>query len=377
MVDDYGLIGGIGQGIQQGLLMYQKQKQLNRENQIQNLTSGLQTDADGNLQLNDQAQLHKNAQAVQDQAAMDKQNVGSDRSKSAVGLLKAQANSINPGSGDQIPDMSEDQVKELGVPLQKPGVTNYYAMQKQQANNDAKGQLAQTNNEFKGQENTKNRTNALNVADKRGSFQGARLDYQQQKEARATGDKDSILKMYSQRLEGAAKINELIQSAQSGKVVSNSALLGQLNAEVGRLETGSQNPGLGQGEKTELLDKKAHLQSIIDSWTGNPTDAVDPKVLQTTAKMVNELSGSYKRGIDSRTAYLKAGMNPKQQGIIDQKQKAMQDTYAPRLGGWGESQGLVGNGQQPAAQDYPVGTTAKSKTGVPVVYKGNGQWVPQ
>ncbi len=62
---DYGLLGGIGQGLQQGLLMYQKTKQLNRENQIQNLTSGVQQDADGNLSLTPLKQQQQQMQQTQ------------------------------------------------------------------------------------------------------------------------------------------------------------------------------------------------------------------------------------------------------------------------------------------------------------------------
>jgi uncharacterized protein YqeY len=37
--------------LQQGLLTYMKAKQLNRENQIQNLTAGVETDEQGNLKV--------------------------------------------------------------------------------------------------------------------------------------------------------------------------------------------------------------------------------------------------------------------------------------------------------------------------------------
>ncbi len=143
-----------------------------------------------------------------------------------------------------------------------------------------------------------------------------------------------MLKQYGPRLEGAAKIGELIQAAKSGKVVSNQALLGQVNAEIARLETGSQSPGLGQSEKTELQDRKAQLQSYVDSFTGNPSDAVDPRVLDTGGKLVTELSGSYMKGIDSRMAGLKAGMTPHQQAILDEKHNSLKSTYSPRFGGW-------------------------------------------
>jgi len=183
--------------------------------------------------------------------------------------------------------------------------------------------------------------------------QGARIDQANQrisnnldKEARGTVNNDPMLKIYGPRLEGAAKIGELIQSAREGKVVSNQALLGQINAEVARLETGSQSPGLGQGEKTEINDNLAQLHAMADAVTGNPTDAVRPEILNTQDKMVKELSGSYMRGVDSRMDFLRSGMKPQQQNIVDQKHESIKSTYAPRFGGWnGIEQTKVWNGK--------------------------------
>lgn len=169
---------------------------------------------------------------------------------------------------------------------------------------------------------------------KRVEMMEQRLDLQTGKEARGTVNNDAMLKQYGPRLEGAAKIGELIQAAKSGKVVSNQALLGQLNAEIARLETGSQSPGLGQGEKTELLDASARLGALKDQVTGKPTDAVHPEVLDTAQKMVSELSGSYMKGVDSRMDMLRSGMTPAQQQIVDEKHASLKATYAPRFGGW-------------------------------------------
>ena len=166
--------------------------------------------------------------------------------------------------------------------------------------------------------------------------QDRRFDQMTNKEARSTVNNDKILNTFVPRLEGAAKIQELIQAAKSGKVVSNNALLGQLNAEVSRLETGSQSPGLNAAEKTELLDKKAQMQAVIDSYTGNPQDAVSPGNLNAADKMVSELAGSYKKAISARHQVLRAGMAPQQQHIADAKYQAIKDSYTPRLGSFDE-----------------------------------------
>lgn len=169
---------------------------------------------------------------------------------------------------------------------------------------------------------------------KRLELQEKRLDQQMGKEARGSVNNDPLLKQFSPRLEGAAKIGELIQSANEGKVVSNQALLGQLNAEISRLETGSQSPGLHASEKTELLSAKAQFGALKDRITGKPSDAVEPEVLDAARKLVNELSTSYMRGIDSRFQTLRAGMTPDQATIVDKKHAVLKETYGPRFGGW-------------------------------------------
>lgn len=169
--------------------------------------------------------------------------------------------------------------------------------------------------------------------DKRTGLQAEKMTFQEEKEARSTVNNDAMLKIYTPRLEGAAKIDELIEAAKVGKVVSNQALLGQLNAEIARLETGSQAPGLHAAEKTELNDYKAQMGALRDSITGSPQESVRPDVLLTAQKMVHELSDSYMKGIDSRMDTLSGGMRPNQQGIVKEKHKALIKTYAPRFGG--------------------------------------------
>lgn len=373
MVDDYGLIGGIGQGIQKGLLMYQQQKQLNRENQIQNLTAGIQSDEDGNLQLTPQAQQHKQAQGILDQNTIDANDKTSDLSKSGTAAYKQSLESVKPGSSASVPDMTYNQVKEIGVQLAKPQITGQYGLIKTDKTNDVKQTIADQGNDTKediADKANKTRITTANIGataqQNRQQYQQQRLNFQSDKEARSTANNDPMLKQYMPRLEGAAKIGELIDAAQTGKVVSNQALLGQTNAEIARLETGSQSPGLGASEKTELQDKKAQLQAWVDSFSGDPQAAVDPRVLDTGKKLVTELSGSYQRGIDSRMEYLKGGASDSQKNIYDSKRKALIDTYAPRLGGqWNgqpQSPSMLG-GAQPQQAPSMLGGAAQQGAG--------------
>lgn len=204
---------------------------------------------------------------------------------------------------------------------------NIMAEQAQLAKMSGDSQLAEKLIKLQqGQQRADSYTNRSQIAEKN-------LSYRMDKEARSTIDKDPLLKQYIPRLEGAAKIGELIDAAKSGKVVSNQSLLGQLNAEISRLETGSQSPGLHSSEKTELLDRAAQISAFKDSITGSPTDSVRPEVINAAGKLVDELKGSYMRGIDSRMNMLKAGTIPSQKNIIEEKHKSLKETYKPRFGG--------------------------------------------
>ena len=173
-----------------------------------------------------------------------------------------------------------------------------------------------------------------NFQNARLDMMGKRLDYQIGKEARTTMNNDPILKLYTPRLEGAAKIGELIQAANEGKVVANNVFLHQLNQEITRLETGASAVAEGTVEKTSLNDAKSKLQSLYDSVTGDPQSAVDPRVIDTARKMVEELNGSYMKGIDARMSFLSEGMTPEQKVIAKQKHDSIRKLYAPRVGGW-------------------------------------------
>lgn len=246
--------------------------------------------------------------------------------------LAALRNQITQGTGQ----LTKDQMSAIEAQLKQ---------QSYKENRMTKEDIAKMNNLTK--LTTSGATQGL--AKERLGLMQERLNLMYGKEARSTANNDAILKQYIPRLEGAAKIGELIQSARDGKVVNNQALLGQLNAEIARLETGSQSPGLGQSEKTELQDAKARIASFADSLTGKPSDSVHPEVLDAADKLVNELSGSYTRGIDSRMKYLSSGMTPQQQKILASKHESIKSTYAPRLGGWDGSDGgmvTVTNGKE-------------------------------
>jgi hypothetical protein len=159
-----------------------------------------------------------------------------------------------------------------------------------------------------------------------GMFQG-RMQNQNAIKAQQTANGDPVLKTYVQRADGAQKILNLMDAAEKGDVKSNQALLGQLNAEISRLETGSQSPGLGAAEKTEMNDAAAKYHDLLDTISGNVTGVDLSKKFAQARAMVKDLGGSYMNQIDNRMGYLKAGAQDDQLPIFDAKHKQIQYAY--------------------------------------------------
>ena len=95
------------------------------------------------------------------------------------------------------------------------------------------------------------------------------------------------------RINGADRILHLMDDAEAGKFKTNKAFLGQLNAEISRLETGSQSPGLNVQEKIEMESAAAEWGAVRDKFFNNISD-VDLKAQVKQARgMVQGLKDSY------------------------------------------------------------------------------------
>lgn len=146
-------------------------------------------------------------------------------------------------------------------------------------------------------------------------------------QAQRAVNSDHILTQYVQRADGAKKILALMEAAEKGDFKSNQALLGQLNAEISRLETGSQSPGLHSAEKTEMLDSAAHLHNVLDTLSGNVTGVDLTQKFAQARGMVKDLGSSYHQGIDARLNSLKAGSLPEQMPVYDAKRQEILSHY--------------------------------------------------
>ncbi len=163
-----------------------------------------------------------------------------------------------------------------------------------------------------------------------GGVAGQRLHDMNINRANATAANDPILKTYIPRVDGAQKILSLMDRAERGDYKSNQAMLGQLNAEISRLETGSQAPGLHVSEKTEMESSAAQLRAILDKLT-NTVSGVSLKDQFAQARgMVKELQNSYKNQINNRLDFLNSGSLDVQKPVFQAKKQALEKQYGPQ-----------------------------------------------
>ena len=161
-------------------------------------------------------------------------------------------------------------------------------------------------------------------------------------QAQRTVNADPLLKQYIPRMDGATKILNLMDAAKGGDFKSNQAVLGQLNAEISRLETGSQSPGLGAAEKTEMQDAAAHYHNILDTLSGNVTGVDLTKKYEQAQGMVRDLGKSYVNATNDRMNTLKAGATEPQIPVFESKHNQLHQTYDYRF----DAPVVVSNGKE-------------------------------
>lgn len=309
--EDYGLLTGLGNAISGGLTEYkaQKDKQYNR-----NLQAGL---------LNDK------------------------------GLL------VDPNTGVTTLSPEEQNKRELANQSNLSGLENYQAGNKKAQDLEAwnKSQLKDadltemygsypTNKSVHDQEEFMK--HAPDIMKAKYGVQGRELSNNRMQDsldlrklnmnnqivthANTAVTQDKVLGPYIQRADGAQKILELIDAGRKGEFATNKALLGQLNAEIARLETGSQAPGLGASEKTEMESSSANLRSLYDKLTSGVSSVDLEPQFQQAEGMVKHLGGSYARQIDNRMKVIRAGQLQAAQPIFDAKHRELLDNYGPSFG---------------------------------------------
>jgi hypothetical protein len=127
---DYGLLKGLADGANSFLISYQTSKNLQHQQKMQELASGVERDADGNLQLSPEAQMHKQAGLINDQQTIDSASPGSELSKRLAKSRGILANAGNPNiSLDAFKDTSANDQKALEG-YGKADLAGYMSLQK-------------------------------------------------------------------------------------------------------------------------------------------------------------------------------------------------------------------------------------------------------
>lgn len=338
---NFGLLGTAAEGVRAGLIAMQTQQQNNRDNQMLKmsmLNQGVQDDGSGNLSLSPDKQAEissdRQAKSLQNQNTIQSYDPSSDHSQSIRESARGLLNQTKPGLGDSTitDDMSANDVQQL-MPLYKTTDTGAYGLLSKQMMMGSNGMI------------------------------GSR----EKQAAQRTMNNDTILKTYTQRADGASKILNLMDAAQNGDVKSNQAMLGQLNAEIGRLETGSQNPGLGQSEKTEMQDAAAKYHNILDTITGDVTGVDLSQKFNQARAMVKDLGGSYVGAINDRADFLSSGATDNQQDTFDAKKQSIQEKYGNRFKNSTGGQGLLNGGEQTSSGGGLLGGAQQSQQYTPDV----------
>ncbi len=147
------------------------------------------------------------------------------------------------------------------------------------------------------------------------------MDQRSAQNAQNAIDKDKILGIYQQRIDGATKIQNLMDGADDGKFASTNAMLQQLNSEIYRLEIGAQSGTLTGQEKTDMIDYSASLSAIVDRFQGTQTDADLREAFKQARGMIADLKNSYLEASKRRGEMLASGA-----------QENQKDTFAAKLG---------------------------------------------
>lgn len=162
----------------------------------------------------------------------------------------------------------------------------------------------------------------------------ANLDFRERNSAQQ--QYNNLQKPNVQRLEGAARINDIWKGIDSGKIKSNEAAKSLILSEIQRLETGSSNPAFEGQQQKEMATNAQALGEILQKWTGKPQDSVPKPVLDQLKNLSSSLGNEYMSAADSTADVLKQGMTPTQLSVINQKHQGLVNTYKKRFGYWGE-----------------------------------------
>lgn len=317
---NYGVAQGLAEGLKQGLITYQNQKNIQQQNQMQQLMTGVQKNPDsGQLEYTPEKKQQMQTQGLLAQRSADELDPNSDVSQ-RLGAVRGQI--VHNADAKSSPDMfnglsAADQKETEG--LIKPEISGQYGMLKQLYN-----PLVQV---------------------KQGQ-----LDVARDNQASSAVDKvtnDAQMKNHVQRVQGADRILGQLDAAKSGKIVDTNQLLNDINTEYVNLLTGSNNSALGKQERTEYTTMAGNLAATLQKIKGSPESINSPDILNQLETQVRDLKSNYQGQIKARGQMLQRNYSHNPNATQAQQEKIAEMTSQFGGGDQPQGQGLLG---APAAQ---------------------------
>jgi hypothetical protein len=371
-----GELGGIGAGLQSFTDSYLRTKQLNQQEQAENTRLGL-------------------LKAEQDRAAQHQQfEEGIQGPAARVGLAEKEAGLIsNPGINY---DQDTGSVTKSGL-LQSQQNTALGQAQLNQQKQDPNSQLSVMSRNYhraafagvygdkKAQEMIPDNMSAAQIESAGGedavklqtskfaeqgqfakaqSIAGAmqgRVDVQRDNQTATAVDKvtnDKLLQQYTQRIQGAQRINSQLAEVKAGHIVDTNQFLNDLNTEYVNLLTGSNNSALGKQERTEYTTYAGQLANLIQKIKAEPQSIHSPDIMNQLETSVNSLEGVYRGQVNTRASQLQRNYTHNPDAT-----KAQKDKIQEMIGDFGtpqsEQQQPPAPGPTPHAQDSQAVQWAK------------------
>lgn len=151
------------------------------------------------------------------------------------------------------------------------------------------------------------------------------------------------------RLEGAARIMNLIKAAEGGEVKTTKQFLGRLNAEVTALETGKSNFALGSQERTEYDSFIADLNNLKTKMSGMPENTDMRGIISDVKANMQDMSSSYMEAMERQAQQMEEGATDYGYPAIQKKHGLLKKQYSSVFGQWGRPNGMMGGMIPPTA----------------------------
>jgi hypothetical protein len=310
-VPQYGLLSGLANGLNEGLLSYQNQKNIQRNQQLQSLATGVQENPDtGKLEYTPEKQQEIQTKTLIAKNQADELDPTSQQSQTARTTVKGILESQKKGSGAAInDDMSAAEAKSF-LPLFKSDVSGQYVLMGHEMMNQA----------------------ALD------RMQGTIGQRQQRNQMSANQQYSKEMGPTENQLLSANRVNALVSGINAGQLQSTPQLKSDLSAALAQMLNAGKPAtvyGMSHQEFDSVYGRAQRAYQFLSGSTGNSmTDAQ----LQQLQKDVGALADEYQKQREVKYNSFKQGLPSEVTPGLDQRyQSFTQGVASPQ-----SQKGLIG-----------------------------------